>query len=110
MAFMNGKGGVGGFATKAAIAGGAAAVIDGVTEYSQAPLVYDESNLFPGRSNVEVILYGLGVAGTVLGAFALLSKQRLLGNVGAEILPASVGAVAGTYIYENIIAPAVIRR
>ena len=105
---LNGKGG--GFVTKAALSAGAAAVIDGVTEYSQAPLFNDESNLFPGRSNVEVILYGLGVAGTVLGGFALLSKQRLLGNVGADVLPASVGAVVGTYVYENIIAPAVIRK
>jgi len=104
---LNGKGG---FVTKGALAAGAAAVIDGVTEYSQAPLFNDESNLFPGRSNVEVILYGVGIAGTVLSAFALISKQRLLGNVGADLLPASLGAVAGTYVYENIIAPAVIRK
>jgi len=103
--------GKGGFVSKAALSAGAAALIDGVTEYSQAPLFNDESNIFPGRSNVEVILYGLGVTGTVLGAFAMLSKgQRLLGNVGADVLPASAGVVLGTYVYENFIAPAVIRK
>lgn len=102
--------GQGGFLGKGALAAGTAALIDGVTEYSQAPLFNDESNIFPGRSNVEVILYGAGILGTVLSAFALVSKQRLLGNVGSDLLPASLGAVTGTYIYENIIAPAVIRK
>jgi hypothetical protein len=105
--FLNGKGGM---LTKGALAAGAAAVIDGVTEYSQAPLFNDESNIFPGRSNVEVILYGLGIFGTVTSLFAMLSKQRLFGNVGSDLLAPSIGAVAGTYVYENIIAPAVIRK
>lgn len=103
---LNGKGG---FATKALGAGIAAAAIDGIVEVTQAPIFNDESNIFRGRSNTEVILYGVGVIGSVLGAAATLSKSRLYGNVGSDLLAPSLGTVFGTYIYENFIAPAVIR-
>ena len=104
--FLNGKGG---FIGKAVGTGVAAAVIDGVVEVTQAPLFNDESNIFRGRSNTEVILYGAGIIGSVLGGAAALSKSRLYGNVGADLLPGSLGLVFGTYIYENFIAPAIIR-
>lgn len=103
---LNGKGG---FLGKAAIAGLVAGGIDGAVEITRAPIFNDESNIFPGRSNTEVILYGAGLIGSVLGAFSLFSKSRLFGNVGADLLPASIGTVAGTYVYENFVAPAVIR-
>ena len=104
--FLNGNGG---FVGKAAGAGIAAALIDGIVEVTQAPIFNDESNLFPRRSNTEVILYGAGVIGAVLGAAATFSKSRLFGNVGSELLAPSIGTVAGVYVYENFIAPALIR-
>jgi hypothetical protein len=100
-----------GFIGKTLLAGGAAAMIDGVVEVTRAPVLNDESNLFPGRSNAEVVLYGAGTLGLVLGAFTMLSKgQKLYGNVGAELVGPSLGAIAGTYLYENFIAPAIIRK
>lgn len=104
-----GLNGSGGFVAKAFGAGTAAAVIDGIVEVTQAPIFNDESNIFKGRSNTEVILYGAGVIGSVLGAAAALSKSRFYGGGGADLLPASLGLVAGTYVYENMIAPAIIR-
>lgn len=103
---LNGKGG---FVTKAVGAGAAAAIIDGAVEVTQLPLFNDESNLFRGKSNTEVILYAVGLVGSVLGAAATLSKSRLYGNVGSDLLAPSLGTVAGVYVYENFIAPALIR-
>jgi hypothetical protein len=105
---LNGKGG---FLGKAAVSAIAAGAIDGAVEVGRVPILNDESNIFPGRSNTEVVLYGAGVIGTVLSAFAMLSKgSRLFGGVGSELLPASLGAITGTYLYENFVAPAVIRK
>ena len=103
---LNGKSGI---VTEAVGAGIAAAMIDGFVEITQLPLFNDESNIFRGKSNTEVILYGAGIVGSVLSAAAALSKQRLLGNVGAKLLGPSLGTVAGTYVYENFLAPALIR-
>lgn len=106
---VNGKGG---FVGKTALAAGAAIAIDGASEYLHIPVLNDESN-FPGlagHSNAEVILYGAGLLGTVLGGVSLLSKGgRVIGNVGAEVLPASLGLLLGTYGWENVLAPALIR-
>lgn len=104
---LNGKGG---FVGRTLLAGGAAALIDGAVEVTRAPILNDESNIFPGRSNAEVVLYGAGAIGLILSAFAMISKQRLFGGVGAELVGPSLGAIGGTYVYENFIAPAVVRK
>ena len=98
-----------GLVTKTAGAAVAAAAIDGASEYFKLPVLNDESNLFPGRSNAEVVLYGAGTLGLVLGGFAVLSKQKLFGNVGAELVGPSAGALIGTYAWENFLAPSLVR-
>jgi len=109
--FANMLNGQGNFVSKTAGAAVAAAAIDGASEYFRIPILNDESNLnmFQGHSNAEVILYGAGVLGTVLSLFATLSKQRLVGNVGSDLLGPSLGAIVGTYSWENFIAPSFIR-
>lgn len=103
------NGGNTGLVTKATGSAVAAMAIDGASEYFKLPVLNDESNLFPGRSNAEVVLYGAGTLGLVLSAFAMLSKQRLFGNVGADLVGPSAGALIGTYAWENFVAPALIR-
>ena len=104
--FLNGKGA---FITKAGTAAVVAGGIDAIVEVTQAPIFNDESNIFRGRSNTEVILYGAGLVGSVLGLAAALGKSRLYGNVGSDLLPGSLGTVFGVYVYENFVAPALIR-
>jgi hypothetical protein len=107
----NGKGGgYVSFAKDAVIAGAAAAAIDGISEISKAPFLNDQAPVFgqANMSNAEAILYSAGALTTVLGAAAAITRKRIMG-FGPELLATGAGLLMGTSVYENHIAPMVVR-
>jgi hypothetical protein len=107
----NGKGGgYVGFAKDALIAGAAAAAIDGISEVSKAPFLNDQAPIFgqANMSNSEAILYVAGGLTAVLGAVAAVTRKRIMG-FGPELLATGAGLLVGTSVYENHIAPMVVR-
>lgn len=90
-------------AISAAIAG---AAIDGVTEYFRMPFLNDQAPI--GGANMsmaEILLYGAGAFLTTFGAFAAVTKKRILG-IGSEQIGTGLGTILGTYGYENYLSTA----
>ena len=107
----NGKGGgYVNFAKDAVIAGAAAAAVDGISEVSKAPFLNDQAPFFgsANMSNAEAILYTAGALTTVLGAVSAVTRKRVMG-FGPELLATGAGLLMGTSVYENHIAPMVVR-
>lgn len=85
----------------AASAGVAGAAIDAITEYTRAPFLNDQAPI--GGANMsmaEILLYGAGAFLTTFGAFAAITKKRILG-IGSESIGTGIGTILGTYLYEQ---------
>ena len=89
------------FISDAAIAAGAAAIIDAGTELSNAPFLNSPSVIGTGMTNVELLLYGAGALGAVGAALSMLTKKKLLGGAEKNVLGSSIGLIAGTFLYET---------
>jgi hypothetical protein len=90
--------------TSAVAAGVASAAIDGVTEYTRAPFLNDQAPI--GGANMsmaEILLYGAGAFLAVFGGFAAITKKRIMG-IGSDAIGTGVGAIMGTYLYEQQLA------
>jgi hypothetical protein len=90
--------------TSAISAGVASAAIDGITEYTHAPFLNDQAPI--GGANMsmaEILLYGAGAFLTVFGAFAAVTKKRILG-IGSESIGTGLGTIGGTFLWENQLA------
>lgn len=91
-------------ATNAITAGIASAIIDGATEYARAPFLNDQAPI--GGANMsmaEVLLYGAGAFLTVFGAFAAITKKRILG-IGSDSIGTGIGTIGGTFLWESQLA------
>lgn len=101
---VNGKVNVGQQATNALMAGLASAAIDGVTEVTKAPFLNDQAPIGGANMSVsELLLYGAGAFLTVFGAFAAISKKKIMG-IGSESIGTGIGTIGGTYLYESQLA------
>lgn len=91
-------------AMNALTAGIASAAIDGATEFTSAPFLNDQAPIGGANMSVaEILLYGAGAFLTVFGAFAAITKKRILG-IGSEAIGTGIGTIGGTFIYENNLA------
>lgn len=101
---VNGKVNVGQQATNALMAGLASAAIDGVTEVTKAPFLNDQAPIGGANMSVsELLLYGAGAFLTVFGAFAAISRKKIMG-IGSESIGTGIGTIGGTYLYESQLA------
>lgn len=100
----NGKVNIGQQAGNAIMAGIASAAIDGVTEVTKAPFLNDQAPIGGANMSVsELLLYGAGAFLTVFGAFAAISRKKIMG-IGSESIGTGIGTIGGTYLYESQLA------